>query len=71
MLRDSKDEAFYAAPLVNFPTLGSEFIDWFCNQIDFPFKLDPKKVWPLFVEAGYRPELLGSAAESFSIRFRN
>lgn len=64
MLRNSKDQAFYAAPMVNFPTLGREFIEWFCAKVDLPFGLDVDKVWPLFVDAGYRPELLGSAADT-------
>ncbi len=69
MLRNSKDQAFFGAPMVNFPTLGPAFIVWFCEQIDLPFKLEPKKVWPLFAEAGYRPELLGSAADMFRFDF--
>lgn len=69
MLRNSKDQAFYAAPMVNFPTLGPDFIAWFCQKVDLPFELDPEKVWPLFVEAGYRPELLGSAADLFRFDF--
>lgn len=69
MLRNSKDQAFFGAPMVNFPTLGHNFINWFCKEIDLPFKLDPEKVWPLFAEAGYRPELLGSAADFFRFDF--
>lgn len=69
MLRNSKDQAFFGAPMVNFPTLGHDFINWFCKEIDLPFKLDPEKVWPLFAEAGYRPELLGSAADFFRFDF--
>lgn len=69
MLRNSKDQAFFGAPMVNFPMLGHDFINWFCKEIDLPFKLDPEKVWPLFAEAGYRPELLGSAADFFRFDF--
>jgi hypothetical protein len=65
MLRNSKDQAFFGAPLVNFPLLGRDYIDWFCHEVKLPFSLDPAQVWPLFVEAGYRPELLGSAADQF------
>lgn len=64
MLRNSKDQAFYAAPMVDFPTLGRDFVDWFCARIGLPFTLDAAAVWPLFVEAGFRPELLGSAADT-------
>lgn len=69
MLRNSKDQAFFGAPMVNFPTLGRDFIDWFCEKTDLPFALDPEKVWPLFAAAGYRPELLGSAADLFRFDF--
>jgi hypothetical protein len=69
MLRNSKDQAFFGAPMVNFPMLGREFIDWFCKKIDLPFKLDPAKIWPLFADTGYRPELLGSAADLFRFDF--
>lgn len=69
MLRNSRDQAFFGAPMVNFPTLGPDFIDWFCQYVELPFKLDPAQVWPLFVEAGHRPELLGSAADVFRFDF--
>ena len=65
MLRNSKDQAFFGAPLVNFPLLGQDYVDWFCREVKLPFALDPAQVWPLFVEAGHRPELLGSAADHF------
>jgi len=69
MLRNSKDQAFFGAPLANFPMLGRDYIEWFCKEVDLPFALDPEQVWPLFVEAGYRPELLGSAADHFRFDF--
>jgi hypothetical protein len=69
MLRNSKDQAFYGAPMVNFPTLGKDFIEWFCQKAELPFPLSPDKVWPLFAEAGYRPELLGSAADTLRFNF--
>lgn len=69
MLRNSKDQAFFGAPLVNFPTLGKDYIEWFCKEVDLPFQLDPKQVWPLFEEAGYRPEVIGAAADRFRFDF--
>lgn len=57
MLRNSKDQAFYGAPMVNFPTLSKDFVAWFCEKVALPFQLDIDLVWQLFVEAGYRPEL--------------
>jgi hypothetical protein len=69
MLRNSKDQAFFGAPLVNFPMLGEDYIEWFCKEVDLPFQLDPKQVLPLFVEAGYRPEVIGAAADRFRFDF--
>lgn len=69
MLRNSKDQAFYGAPMVNFPMLDKDFIAWFCQKVDLPFPLDPGKMLPLFAEAGYRPELLGSAADTLRFNF--
>lgn len=69
MLRNSKDQAFFGAPLVNFPLLGRDYIDWFCQGVNLPFQLDSALVWPLFIEGGYRPELLGAAADRFRFEF--
>ena len=69
MLRNSKDQAFFGAPLVNFPMLGKDYVEWFCKEVDLPFQLDPKQVWPLFVEAGHRPEVIGAAADRFRFDF--
>ncbi|SEO32831.1 hypothetical protein SAMN05428959_106336 [Duganella sp. CF517] len=69
MLRNSKDQAFYGSPMVNFPMLGKDFIEWFCQKAELSFPLSPEKIWPLFVEAGYRPELLGSAADALRFNF--
>lgn len=69
MLRNSKDQAFFGAPLVNFPMLGKDYIEWFCKEVDLSFQLDPQQVLPLFVEAGYRPEVIGAAADRFRFDF--
>ncbi|NRR33361.1 ATP-binding protein [Oxalobacteraceae bacterium] len=69
MLRNSKEQAFYGAPMVNFPMLGKDFIEWFCQKAELSFPLSPERVWPLFAEAAYRPELLGSAADTLRFNF--
>jgi hypothetical protein len=69
MLRNGKDQAFFGAPLVNFPLLNRPFADWFCRESRLPFLLDPERVWPLFMECGYRPELLAAAADAFRFDF--
>lgn len=69
MLRSSKDQAFYCAPMMNFPTLPKDFVEWFCAKVSLPFALDADLVWQLFCEAGYRPELLNSAADQVRFEF--
>jgi len=69
MLRNSKDQAFYVAPMVDFPTLGPDFALWFCEKVKLSFSLDQALVWQLFQEAGYRPELLSAAADQLRFQF--
>ncbi|MEX3959675.1 ATP-binding protein [Trinickia sp. EG282A] len=64
MLRSSKDQAFFGAPLIDFPPLDEGYVKWFCdNTTELPAKLSPEVVTPLFREAGNRPEILGAAAD--------
>ena len=67
MLRNSKDQAFFSAPLVSFPVLGSDFVAWFCAGVNLPAPLDPKQVEALFERASSRPEIIGAAADA--VRF--
>lgn len=69
MLRNSRDQAFFGASMVPFPTLGQDFINWFCANIDLACALDPAEVFQLFTESGYRPELLGAAADEIRFDF--
>lgn len=69
MLRTGKDQAFYGAPMLNFPMLGEDFVRWFCEKSGLPFKLDPTQVWPLFEETGHRPEFLGAAGDVLRFDF--
>ena len=69
MLRNSKDQAFYGAPLVPFPHLATDYVEWFCKNVGLAAPLDPGLVWPLFGAAGYRPELLGAAADALRFDF--
>lgn len=70
LLRVNKDQAFFGAPLVDFPPLGKQFIDWFCSQAtDLPAALDPDMVWPLFQAASNRPEILGAAVDQLRFDF--
>jgi hypothetical protein len=70
MLRNSKDQAFFGAPLVPFPSLGAAYIDWFCSNVKgLPEALSPSEVMPLFVRAAYRPEILGAAVDALRYDF--
>jgi hypothetical protein len=64
MLRSSKDQAFFGAPLVSFPPLDEAYIRWFLAQLDFGAELDPAAVYGWFQQAAYRPEVLGAAVDS-------
>ena len=69
MLRSSKDQAFFGAPLFPFPTLGIEFVSWFCKGVDLPGALDPEQVMMLFEQSAFRPELLAAAADQLRFNF--
>ena len=69
MLRNSKDQAFFGAPLVEFPPLGTDFIQWFCERTELGARLDPGAVWTLFQRALFRPEMLGAAADQLRFVF--
>jgi hypothetical protein len=64
MLRNSKDQAFFGAPLVNFPALGQDYIEWFIAHLPFKQELDAGQVYQWFTEAAYRPEILGGAVDA-------
>jgi hypothetical protein len=69
MLRNSKDQAFFGAPLVRFPSLGMEYVKWFCAHVDLGAAIDPDMVFDLFSKASFRPEILGSAADTLRFAF--
>jgi hypothetical protein len=69
MLRSGREQAFYGAPLIDFPALGMDFIEWFCKQVQLPVQLDPAPTYDLFVRAGHRPEVLSAAADALRFSF--
>ena len=69
MLRNSKDQAFFGAPLVKFPALGKDYIQWFCEQVHLPAPLSVDVVYELFTRASFRPEMLGAAADALRFDF--
>jgi hypothetical protein len=69
MLRSSKEQAFFGAPLVKFPPLGKDYVAWFCEHAKLGASLDPERVAALFAAAAYRPEILGAAADTLRFEF--
>ncbi len=69
MLRNSKDQAFFGAPLVKFPSLGKDYVQWFCEKVNLPAALNADVVYELFVRASFRPEVLGAAADALRFDF--
>jgi hypothetical protein len=69
MLRNSKDQAFFGAPMVSFPRLGKDYIEWFCDRVNLGVDLDVDVIWELFERSGYRPEILGAAADQLRFTF--
>jgi len=67
MLRNSSDEAFFGASMLQLPMLDKDFIDWYCKALDLPHDLDSSDVFQLFQENGYRPELFNAAVKG--VRF--
>jgi hypothetical protein len=62
MLRNSKDQAFFGATLIDMPRLGVDFIQWFCAGVDLGEPLDVDQVDQQFRRASSRPEILTAAA---------
>ena len=69
MLRNSREQAFFGAPLVPFQPLGKDYIHWFCEHVGLPARLDPEVVFDLFRRASFRPEMLGAAADALRFDF--
>ena len=64
MLRNSRDQAFYQAPLQNFPPLGREYIQWLLKRVKLPVELDVDLVHEQFAGAAHRPEILTTALDA-------
>jgi len=69
MLRTSRDQAFFGAPLIGFPPLQRDYVEWFCQRAGLPAALDVDETLALFQEASYRPEILGAAADELRFDF--
>lgn len=69
-LRNHKASAFFGSAMVrDMPLLGKDFIQWFCEAMAKPIKLNVDEVMTVFEEAGHRPEFLTMALGSVSLEF--
>ena len=64
MLRSSKDQAFFGAPLMAFPPLGRDYVAWFVERRGLGDALDVDETTRWFERAGHRPEILSAAADA-------
>ena len=64
MLRSDRDQPFFCAPWMELPTLGMDFVQWFCARQSFARRLDAGAVFHAFQRAGYRPQMLQAAAQA-------
>ena len=64
MLRSSKDQAFFGAPLTTFPPLNEEYVRWFIEGRQLSDVLEVDVVTQWFIYAGHRPEILSAAADA-------
>ncbi len=64
MLRNSRDQAFYQAPLQELKPLGREFIVWRLELAKLPVQLAVDEVFDLFAATAHRPEIIGEALDN-------
>ena len=64
VLRNSKDQAFFGAPLSSFPPLGRDYVRWFVELRRLDDVVDIERATRWFERAGYRPEFLSAAADA-------
>lgn len=58
-LVNSREQAFYGADMVNFPSLGKDYIQWMVERSKLP--LDVDGTFRVFQEVGFRPEPMRKA----------
>ncbi|MBO9686729.1 ATP-binding protein [Roseateles chitosanitabidus] len=56
VLVDWKDQAFFCAPMQEFPPLGVDYLDWICGLAPASAALTVDGLAPIFERAGHRPE---------------
>ena len=62
VLRNGKGQAFFGAPLVEFPPLDEHYVRWFLGHLARGGEVELGRAVDLFARAGHRPEILNAAA---------
>lgn len=68
MLCDAHSQAFFGAPMMDFPTLDRDYVAWVCRQVPLTQDADVDDVLALFQRSGCRPEWLGAALKVVNAR---
>jgi len=63
-----KDQAFFCAPMKEFPPLGVDFLDWICQRAPASAALRVDAVARLFKRSGYRPEWMQDGLSALAAR---
>ena len=69
MLRNSKDQAFYGAPLVPFPHLATDYVEWFCKNVGLAAPRSRPRLAAFRSGRLSALELLGAAADALRFDF--
>ncbi|OWQ85251.1 hypothetical protein CDN99_22180 [Roseateles aquatilis] len=66
MLVEWKDQAFFCAPMKEFPPLGADYLDWLCDRAPASAALTVEGLSSLFQRSGYRPEWMQSGLNALA-----
>lgn len=56
LLVNGRDQPFFGATMVDFPTLGIDYIEWICDKAKL--RLNKDEAFSVFQKAGSRPEMI-------------
>ncbi|WP_431264105.1 ATP-binding protein [Roseateles chitinivorans] len=68
MLVEWKDQAFFCAPMKEFPPLGVDYLNWICERAPASAALKAGALSALFERSGYRPEWMQIGLNALALR---
>ncbi|RZI58159.1 MAG: ATP-binding protein [Rubrivivax sp.] len=68
MLVEWKDQAFFCAPMKEFPPLGVDYLNWICERAPASAALNAGALSTLFERSGYRPEWMQIGLNALALR---